>query len=145
MSMSINAKKIIFASVFVLFLISVYYGPRILNFARWQLISREARAATSGFPMIFGLVNTVPIKCVPVPPSMNCPNHYLCALKPSGECGQYTVITGQQAGGSGAEIILSASQHTLSGYSPGDSVIAGGLSAALTQVVATPGGCSGCQ
>ena len=143
--MNINAKKIIFILIAMLFLAGICSGPKILDFIRWQLISRDARAAVSEFPAIFGLVNTVPIKCVPVPPTMNCPNHPLCAIKPNGECGQYTVITGQQAGGSGTEIILSASQHKLSGYSPGNSVIAGGLSAALTQVVATPGGCSGCQ
>ncbi|MFA5318318.1 MAG: hypothetical protein WC323_02495 [Patescibacteria group bacterium] len=143
--MYINTKKIILIFTAILFLVGLYITPKILEFARWNSISAEAKAAASEFPMIFGLVNTMPIKCIPIEPAMNCPNHYLCAMKPSVECGQYTVISGQQAGGDGYEIILNASQYAMSGYAPGNSVIAGGLSAALIQVVATPGGCYGCQ
>jgi len=143
--MYINTKKIIFVFVAILFLFGLYIGPKILELARWNSISAEAKAAAFEFPMIFGLLNTTAIKCVPVPPAMNCPNHYLCAMKPSGECAQYTVITGQQAGGDGSEIILDASQYAMSGYVPGNSVIAGGVSAAFPQVIATPGGCYGCQ
>ena len=112
---------------------------------RWPDLAQKARADSIGFPQQFGLTNTASIRCVPIQPTGNCPNHPLCALKPNNICGQYTVITGVPAGGDGSEIILNSTQLATIKYKSGDSIIAGGLSNALLQVVAAPGGCYGCH
>ena len=143
--MQTKVKIIIFLAVTTLFITSIYFMPEISSFIRWRLISHEAKAATSSFPMQFGLINTIMIKCAPVPTAMNCPQHRLCAMKPPTECGNYTVITGQPAGGNGSEIVVDTIQYSMSGYKLGDNVIAAGISDALIQVIATPGGCYGCQ
>ena len=68
--MLIRMKTIIFLAVTVLFIAGIYFTPEILSFIRWQLVSREAKAVATSFPMQFGLTNTTIIPCVPVPPLM---------------------------------------------------------------------------
>ncbi len=138
-------RTIILIWVIGLFLAGIYFGPKVLDSIHRYVVFNEARAAASGFPMQFGLTNTSQIICTTVAPSGNCPNHRLCAMKPNYLCANYTVIMGQQAGGDGTEIIIDTTQYTMSGYKPGDSVIAAGISDALIEIIATPNGCAGCQ
>ncbi len=140
-----QSKIIIFIFVLTFFSAGVYFVPNFLYSIKNAEPLKQAKASAGGFPFQFGLVNTVEIPCVCTNTACSCNNHRLCSLKPPGDCVQYTVITGQQAGGHGNEIIIDATQYSMSGYKLGDSVIAAGISDALIQLIATPGGCAGCQ
>lgn len=143
--MKIKIKNIILIIIISAFTVAAYFGVIAYRQTKWSAITKQAQAASAGFPQQFGLSNTIAMQCMPVEPTGNCLNHPLCALKPNYECAQYTVITGTPAGGDGSEVILNAAQLAAIQYKTGDSIIAGGLSSALLQVVAAPGGCYGCH
>ena len=116
----------------------------------------RAVSAAGAMPYQIGLTNTVQIKCTLscCTPVCSCcigtvpMVSTLCPLKDVATCSLYSEINGTMAGGSGRMALFSnITQIPMSGYKPGDSIIAGGMS--MTQmdqgVLATPGGCAGCM
>ncbi len=124
----------------VIVLVSGYYFylPKV----RWQ----KAVQAAGGYAYQLGLTSTKQIFCTISCNGGCCTGGSLCTTKAAGICTTYSEISGTMSGGSGTMALFSTTQTSMSGYKPGDSIIAGGMS--MTEmdqgVLATPGGCSGC-
>lgn len=147
-------KKIILSSVIILILLLGlgFFTHKSVASWRWN----KAASAAGALPYQIGLTNTVQIKCTLscCTPVCSCcigtgpMVSMLCPMKDVASCSLYSEINGTMAGGSGSMALFSnITQIPMSGYKPGDSIIAGGMS--MTQmdqgVLATPGGCAGCM
>lgn len=142
-------KRIILCLVILLLLLPAigFFLRRSVASWRWS----QAVSAAGAMPYQIGLTNTQMVKC-----TVSCNGGCcigsgirgeLCSAKAPGICASYSEISGTMAGGSGDSALFSnITQIPMSGYKPGDSIIAGGMT--MTEmdsgVLASPGGCAGC-
>lgn len=149
-----SKQKIIFFLIIPLIFIGLFFLPKIVSEMRWNIISQQARAASSGYPYVIGLKAVTVSPCVPsCCSSAGCRccigemGGELCVTKPiEAECVLYTDIFGTPAGGAGTNGLYLKTQVALAGVKPGDDILSGGMSMlAMEQgVLASPQGCSGC-